>query len=109
VSRSGITISAGMFAGFRREEAATFAFLLSAPIIAAAGGKQIFDVLRRSAGEDTVGLEVYATGLISAAVVGYVAVAFLLRYLRSNPLHAFVVYRVVLGVSVLGLALAGVA
>ena len=46
VSRSGITISTGMLAGFRREEAATFAFLLSVPVIAGAGGKQLFDALR---------------------------------------------------------------
>ena len=50
VSRSGITISAGMFAGFKREQAAVFTFLLSAPIIAAAGSKQLFDIAR---GEST--------------------------------------------------------
>lgn len=108
VSRSGITISAGMFSGFRREEAATFAFLLSAPVIAAAGGKQLLDVVRGAAGEDTVGLEVYAVGLLTAAIVGYMAVAFLLRFLRTNPLHVFVIYRIALGVSVLSLAVAGV-
>jgi undecaprenyl-diphosphatase len=106
VSRSGITISAGMLAGFRREEAATFAFLLSAPVIAGAGGKQIFDALRDdSAG---AGADVYAVGLISAAVVGYAAVAFLMRFLRIRSLLAFVAYRVVLGLLVLGLVAAGV-
>jgi len=106
VSRSGITISAGMLAGFRREEAATFAFLLSAPVIAGAGGKQVFDALRDdSAG---AGADVYAVGLISAAVVGYAAVAFLMRFLRIRSLLAFVAYRVVLGLLVLGLVAAGV-
>ncbi len=106
VSRSGITISAGMLAGLRREEAASFAFLLSAPVIAGAGGKQVFDALRD--GDSAAGgLGVYIVGLIAAAVVGYVAVAFLLRYLRTNSLLGFVAYRVVLGVIVLGLVAAG--
>jgi undecaprenyl-diphosphatase len=106
VSRSGITISAGMLAGFRREEAATFAFLLSAPVIAGAGGKQLFDAVREDA--SGVGLEVYAVGLLAAAIVGYSAVAFLMRYLRVGSLLPFVAYRVVLGVTVLGLVAAGV-
>lgn len=108
VSRSGITISAGMFGGFRREEAATFAFLLSAPIIAAAGGKQLFDLLRGEEAGATAGTDVYLVGLIAAAVVGYAAVSFLLRFLRTNTLYPFVYYRVGLGLIVLALAAAGV-
>ena len=108
VSRSGITISTGMFAGFRREEAATFAFLLSAPIIAAAGGKQIFDLLRGQEAGASAGLDVYVVGLLTAGLVGYAAVAFLLRFLRTNTLYPFVYYRVVLGLLVLGLVAAGV-
>jgi undecaprenyl-diphosphatase len=106
VSRSGITISTGMIAGFRREEAATFAFLLSAPVIAGAGGKQVFDALRD--GGSSAGFDVYAVGLISAGVVGYAAVAFLMRYLRVRSLMAFVAYRIVLGTLVLALVAAGV-
>ena len=108
VSRSGITISTAMLAGFRREEAATFAFLLSAPIIAAAGGKQVFDLLRGEGGADTAGFGVYLVGLVTAGVVGYAAIAFLLRYLRTNTLMPFVWYRVGLGVVVLCLVAAGV-
>ncbi len=110
VSRSGITISTGMLRGFRREEAATFVFLLSAPVIAAAGGKQIFDVLTgdsQSGGLDNE-LLVYGAGLISAAIVGYAAVAFLLRFLRFNTLRVFIYYRLALGSLVLLLAAAGV-
>jgi undecaprenyl-diphosphatase len=110
VSRSGITISAGMLAGFRRDEAAVLAFLLSAPIIAAAGGKQLFDILTGDVA--TSGLEneyvVYGAGLVTAAVVGYAAIYFLVRYLRFNPLYLFVAYRLVLGALVLALAAAGV-
>ena len=103
VSRSGITISAAMFAGFRREQAAVFTFLLSAPIIAAAGGKQLFDVIRGESNSTSVDNEllVYGVGLITAAIVGYAAIAFLVRYLRTNPLHLFIAYRVVFGISVL--------
>jgi undecaprenyl-diphosphatase len=108
VSRSGITISAAMFDGFRREQAATFAFLLSAPIIAAAGSKQLFDIIRGENGESDAGFAVYAVGLITAGIVGYVAIAFLLKYLRTNSLNVFIVYRVVLGLIVLGLVAAGV-
>jgi undecaprenyl-diphosphatase len=107
VSRSGITISTGMLAGFNREDAAVFTFLLSAPIIAAAGGKQIVDALRDNEAGGA-GLEVYAVGLVTAAVVGYAAIAFLLRFLRTNTVYPFVVYRIVLGVSVLALVAAGV-
>jgi undecaprenyl-diphosphatase len=107
VSRSGITISTGMLAGFNREDAAVFTFLLSAPIIAAAGGKQIVDALREN-DAGGAGLEVYAVGLVTAGVVGYAAIAFLLRFLRTNTVYPFVVYRIVLGVSVLALVAAGV-
>lgn len=107
VSRSGMTISAGMLAGFRREEAASFAFLLSAPVIAGAGGKQIFDLIRNGSSSRS-GLEVYVVGLVTAAVVGYLAVAFLMQYLRGNSLMSFVIYRVVLGSLVLALVATGV-
>ncbi|MGE0057580.1 MAG: undecaprenyl-diphosphatase UppP [Dehalococcoidia bacterium] len=110
VSRSGITLSAGMLSGFKREEAAVFVFLLSAPVIAAAGGKQIFDVLTGDAGSSGLDNEllVYAAGLITAAVVGYLSVAFLLRYLRFNTLAIFIYYRLILGTIVIALAAAGV-
>jgi undecaprenyl-diphosphatase len=105
VSRSGITISAAMFAGFRREQAAVFTFLLSAPIIAAAGGKQLFDVIRGESNSTSMDNEllIYAVGMITAAVVGYAAIAFLVRYLRTNPLNLFIAYRVIFGIGVLAL------
>jgi undecaprenyl-diphosphatase len=93
VSRSGITISTGMLAGLRREEAASFAFLLSAPVIAGAGGKQILDAIRDGSSA-AGGLDVYLVGLVSAGIVGYVAIAFLLRYLRTRPTTLFVAYRI---------------
>ena len=102
VSRSGGTISAGLLRGFERREAASFAFLLSAPIIAGAGGKTLLDVAQEFAdgklgGDDAA---FFATGFVFAAVVGYAAIAFLLRFLASNTLRPFVYYRVGLGLLV---------
>jgi undecaprenyl-diphosphatase len=101
-----MTISAGVLAGLRREEAASFAFLLSAPVIAGAGGKQLFDMLRDGSSSSN-DIDVFVVGFIAAGVVGYAAVAFLLRYLRANTLLGFVIYRVLLGVTVLGLVAGG--
>lgn len=99
VSRSGITISAAMFGGFKREQAAVFTFLMSAPIIAAAGGKQMVDAARGGNSTAADGW-LYAAGLLSEAVVGYAAIAFLVRYLSFNSLNVFVAYRVALGLAV---------
>jgi len=103
VSRSGATICAGLFRDLRRTDAATFAFLLSAPIVAAAGLRGtagvVEDLLRgRLSGEDAA---FFLTGMISAAVVGYAAIAFLLRFLAANSLIPFAVYRIALGIAVL--------
>ena len=106
VSRSGITISAAMFTGFKREQAAVFTFLLAAPITAAAGLKQVFDIARgHTEGDTTAG--VIAAGVITSFLVGFAAIAFLIPYLRTNRLNLFAAYRVVLGVTVLGLVAAG--
>jgi undecaprenyl-diphosphatase len=106
VSRSGITISAAMFDGFKREQAAVFTFLLAAPITAAAGLKQVFDIARGHT-EGTTGGAVIATGVVVSFVVGFAAIAFLIPYLRTNRLNVFAAYRVALGVVVLGLVAAG--
>jgi undecaprenyl-diphosphatase len=98
VSRSGATISAGLLRDLKRPEAATFAFLLSAPIIAGAGSLQTARVLGRLI-DGTYGFDeaaFFATGVAAAAVSGYLAIAFLLRYLVTNTLMIFVVYRVAL-------------
>lgn len=102
ISRSGATISAGLLRDIDRRDAATFAFLLSAPIIGGAGVREMFDVVRdfldgTSGGEE---LAFFATGLVCAAIVGYCAIAFLLRFLETNSLRPFVYYRVALGLLV---------
>jgi len=102
VSRSGATISAGLLRGYERRDAATFAFLLSAPVIAGAGTRASAGALRDFI-DGTLGRDeavFFATAVVAAAVVGYAAIAFLLRYLSANSLRAFVWYRVSLGVAI---------
>lgn len=91
VSRSGATITLGMFLGLRREEAARFSFLMSAPIIAGAGLLQLTEVIA----EGMSGLEVlvFAVGFVSSAVVGYLAIKFFLAYIANHSLRAFAYYR----------------
>ena len=99
ISRSGISISAGLFAGLRREEAARFSFLMATPITAAAAAYEMLKVVR---GEG-VAVEVgpLAAGLVASFVFGLLAIAVLLRFLRTRSTDVFVAYRVVLAAAVL--------
>jgi len=91
VSRSGATITLGLFLGLRREEAARFSFLMSVPIIAGAGGLQLGEVLanRMSAHEWLL----FFVGFVTSAAVGYVTIRFLLDYLTHHSLSVFAYYR----------------
>jgi undecaprenyl-diphosphatase len=94
-SRSGTTISAGMFRGFDRPSAARFAFLMSVPILLAAGGYEMLDVLQMP---DFSGfLPLLAIGFITAAIVGWFAIKWLIDYLSKRSLYVFAVYCAVLG------------
>lgn len=104
VSRSGATISAGLFLGFERAAAARFSFLLSIPAVTLSGLYQVRDI--GAEGGAGVGPTILATVL--AFVVGYASIAFLLRYLASHTVYLFVVYRIALGVLVLALVAGGV-
>jgi undecaprenyl-diphosphatase len=97
VSRSGITLVAGMAVGFRRDAAARFSFLLSVPAVAAAGVFELPKALK-GAGANLTPLLV---GLAVAFVSGYASIAWLLRFLRSRPTTLFVVYRIALGIALL--------
>src|SRR4051812_38602954 len=94
VSRSGISISAGLFAGLTREAAARFSFLMAAPVIAGAGAFEGRKLLSGEAGVQ-VAVVPLAVGFVAALVSGLIAIWALLRYLRSNSLTIFVVYRIV--------------
>ena len=95
VSRSGSTITAGLALGLKRDVAARFSFLLSAPIIAGAGVKSLLEVLGSlHSGAITKGdLILFPVGVIAAAVSGYLCIGFLLRYLQRKSINIFVYYR----------------
>ena len=91
VSRSGATITLGLFLGLRREEAARFSFLMSVPIIAGAGGLQLGEVL--SPGMSAHEWLLFVTGFVTSAFVGYFTIRFLLAYLTHHSLRVFAYYR----------------
>jgi len=102
-SRSGITITAGMFRHLDRAAAAHFSFLLSTPAVAAAAAKAFLE-LRESGGVPAAMVAPFVTGIVMSAVTGIVVIAFLLRFLRTNTLQGFVIYRVIFGIMVIALA-----
>jgi undecaprenyl-diphosphatase len=103
VSRSGATISAGLLRGFDRAAAARYSFLLSVPAVVLSGLFELRHI--GEAGGAPAGATIIATVL--SFVTGYVAIAWLLRYLATHTLGVFIVYRLILGVVVLGLVAAG--
>lgn len=105
ISRSGITISTGLFRGLEREDATRFSFLLATPVILGAGLKTLLEARKAQALFDRP--DVLAVGFIVAFVSGMAAVAFLLRFLRSHSLNWFVAYRVALAAAVLVTLLLG--
>jgi undecaprenyl-diphosphatase len=94
ISRSGISISAGLFAGLDRESAARFSFLMATPITALAGA---YETLKLVTGDGAgASIDVLVVGMAAALVSGLVAIHGLLRFLRNHPTHVFVAYRFVL-------------
>jgi undecaprenyl-diphosphatase len=98
VSRSGITISAGMFSGLNREAAARFAFMMAAPIIGGAGVWEAIKVARHGLGGGTPGA--FVVGFMTSAVTGFFAVKYFIRYLKRGSLMPFVIYRLVVAAAV---------
>jgi undecaprenyl-diphosphatase len=100
-SRSGTTISAGMARGLDRPSAARFAFLMSVPVLLAAGGYQLLDLFKMpSLGSF---LPPLAVGFVTAAIVGWLTIKWLLDYLNKHSLYIFAGYCAVGGMIVLGL------
>jgi undecaprenyl-diphosphatase len=91
VSRSGATITCGLFLGLRREEAARFSFLMSVPVTAAAAGLSLAEAAAE--GMDGHEAAMFFAGSVSSAVVGYLAIRFLLRFLANHTLRVFAYYR----------------
>ncbi|HZG48610.1 MAG TPA: undecaprenyl-diphosphate phosphatase [Thermoleophilaceae bacterium] len=106
VSRSGATITAGLFMGLDRETAARFSFLLSIPAVVLSGLLELGSILSGEEGAH-VGAGALIVATVLAFVSGYAAIAFLLRFLSNHSTVVFVVYRVALGALVLVLVSAG--
>jgi undecaprenyl-diphosphatase len=103
VSRSGSTITAGLFRNMTREAAVRFSFLLSTPLIAGAALLKAHELKKEGL---PAGMHMpFLVGVVISALVGYAAIAWLIRYLQSNSLKVFIVYRIVVGVIVIGLAI----
>jgi len=102
-SRSGFTIATGRLRGLARGEAARFSFLLGLPIILGAGAKTLLDL--RKTPQPAISGAVLAAGFLAAALVGFVAVRFLLRYLKSHSLRPFAVYLGLLGLVLVAFSL----
>ncbi len=102
-SRSGTTIGAGMARHLDRPSAARFAFLMSVPVMLAAGGYQSLDVFKLSG--LSAFLPVLAVGFVTAAIVGWLAVKWLLAYLNKHSLYLFAAYCGVVGLTCLAFAL----
>jgi undecaprenyl-diphosphatase len=105
VSRSGATIAMALVLGFGRPQAARFSFLLGVPAIAGAGVFELDDAIS-ALGADAV--PALVVGTVAAAISGYAAIAWLIRFLGRRTLTPFVVYRVALAVLLLSLVVAGV-
>ena len=102
VSRSGATITAGLFRDMTREAAVRFSFLLSTPIIGGAALLKAHELHKE--GLPTEMRMPFLVGIVVSAIVGYGAISWLIRYLQSNTLRLFVVYRIVVGIIVIVLA-----
>jgi undecaprenyl-diphosphatase len=102
-SRSGITITTGLFRDLNRESAARFSFLLSTPAIAAAGAKALYDLMKHGGLTPEVRIQ-FLIGSAVSAIVGCFVIAFFLKYLRSHTLKFFVYYRIIFGIIVIALA-----
>ena len=103
-SRSGATITAGLFLGLKRDAAARFSFLLSVPAIVLSG---LYGLVEIFTGQDAVSIGALTLSTIFAFIFGYISIAFLLRYLASHSTLIFVIYRVVLGALVIALTASG--
>jgi undecaprenyl-diphosphatase len=102
VSRSGITITAGLFRGFTREAATRFSFLLSTPLIAGAVVSHLPKLIKmHKAGGLDLPLSTLVISILVSGVAGYFVIAFFLRYLQTHTLKLFVGYRLVFGMIIL--------
>lgn len=100
-SRSGTTLTAALLLGLKRDEAARFSFLLGIPAVTAAGIFELKDLME--IGLDASGISALLVGTVAAFISGIAAIEILLRFLKTRSTFVFIVYRIILGVSILGL------
>ncbi|MET0627037.1 MAG: undecaprenyl-diphosphate phosphatase [Acidimicrobiia bacterium] len=101
VSRSGVTISAGRWLQFDRESATRLAFLMSIPITAGAVAYEVFDVFVKGNGIPPGFGSAFVWGILASGISGFIAIAFLLRFVRTHSFRPFVIYRLVVGTAVI--------
>lgn len=104
-SRSGTTITGGLFVGLNRESAARFSFLLSVPAILGSGLLQLYEALEFV--DSSMAINLIISTLFSG-ISGYIAIDFLLKYLRKNTTFLFIYYRIALGLIIIILLSAGI-
>ncbi len=97
-SRSGVTITAGLFCGLKRDTAARYSFLLSLPAVFLSGVYELYSERQALLNENTLSL-IVAT--VVSGVVGYMAIAFLINYLKTRTNMLFIVYRIILAIAIL--------
>ena len=103
-SRSGITITAGLFRNIDRPSAAAFSFLLSTPAIGGAAAKAAYDLIKHGGIPLDMRLQ-FGLGVLISGLAGCAVIALFLRYLRQRSLHFFIYYRVIFGIIVIALAI----
>lgn len=101
VSRSGITMTTGRAMGIKREAAARYSFMLSAPIVLAATVFKLKDFIEYFFIANTTGIIAFVLGVLTSFIVGIFVIKFLLEYLRKGSFKTFAIYRIILGLLVI--------
>lgn len=109
VSRAAVTILAGLILGFKRSHAARFSFLLSVPAVLLSGALEMHTLITtiKTSSEQIIWTNLFI-GTLVACVSGYLAIAFLLRYLETHKTYVFILYRFVLGILIIYLNYKGI-
>jgi undecaprenyl-diphosphatase len=108
VSRSGVTITAGRWLHFDREGATRLAFLMSIPITAGAALYETYDVFVKGRGIPPGFGGAFFWGMVSAGISGFLAIVFLLRFVRTHSFQPFVIYRLVVGIAMIVIFATGI-
>ena len=104
-SRSGSTLTAALFLGFKRDEAARFSFLLGIPAIVISGLVELKDMLKTGMGDAAISSLIVGLGV--STVVSYAAIWWMLKFLKTHSTLVFVIYRIIFGTSIIALVVSG--